>query len=36
MERSELIEETITKHLGEDINFKKRQIIKNNTICSCI
>ncbi len=23
LERSELIEETITKHLGEDINFKK-------------
>ena len=25
LERSELIEETITKHLGEDINFKKTE-----------
>ena len=34
LERSELIEDTINKHLNKDINLKKNgQTVKNNTFC---
>ena len=35
LERTELIEETIIKHLDKDINLKKTDIVENYTFFGC-